>query len=110
MGCDFYIVKYLCIYYNDDTCESINVSKENGYYYFDADSDEENYEQKINDYKKNILKPQIKPIVIYDNNTFIKSCSENKYKTFIEDKIKDDNKKWNDITKIIKLENRYERC
>ena len=45
MGCDFYIVKYLFIYYNDDTCESINVSKENGYYYFDADSDEENYEQ-----------------------------------------------------------------
>jgi hypothetical protein len=64
MGCDYYIVKYLRIYYNDDTCESVKVSRENGYYYFDIDSDEENY------YKINILNPHMKPIVIYDNNIF----------------------------------------
>jgi len=51
----------------------------------------------------------MKPIVIYSNNTFNKLSSENKYKKIIEEEIKLFNKTWNDVSKIIKVENRYER-
>ena len=51
----------------------------------------------------------MKPIVIYSNNTFNKISSENKYKKIIEDDLKFFNKTLNDVNKIIKIENRYER-
>ena len=51
----------------------------------------------------------MKPIIIYSNNTFNKSSFENKYKKIIEDKLDLLNKTLNDVNKIIKIENRYER-
>jgi hypothetical protein len=52
----------------------------------------------------------MKPIVIYSNNTFNKLSFENKYKKIIETEIEIFNKTLNDVYKIIKIENRYERC
>ena len=44
------------------------------------------------------------------NNSFNKVNSETKYKLLIENEINKANKKWCEITKIIKVEDRFERC
>lgn len=111
MGCDYYIVKCLNIYYNDndDDYYIIKLEITNGYYYLNYDEDEIDYTDKMNEYIKNCLIPKSKPIIIYANNCFNKENYEIKYKTLIENKINEHGKKWCDITKIIKDEYRYER-
>ena len=64
---------------------------------------------KINDYIKDCLIPKMKPIIIYSNNSFNKVNSETKYKILIENEINNYGKKWCEITKIIKVEDRFER-
>jgi hypothetical protein len=112
MGCDYYIDKNLHIYdYNDREISCINVEHERGYYWFISilDEDEDGYDAEIMEYEKQTLEPRMKPIIIYSNNTFNKLSFENKYKERIETDIKRFNKTLNDVDKIIKVENRYER-
>jgi len=49
------------------------------------------------------------PIIIYTNNSFNKVIFEKKYKTLIENEINKYGKKWCEITKIIKVEDRFKR-
>jgi hypothetical protein len=111
MGCDYYITKVLQMYYNENECLEFEVERQKGYYYYDNyDEDEDNYEKMIDAYKKDILTPQINPIIIYINGKFNKPSTEEKYKTLIDCEIKYCiNKTWSDITKIIKIEKRFER-
>ena len=111
MGCDYYIVKVLNIYYNDNNNLRVVLERQNGYFNFDYyhDEDEEDYDDKVNEYIKDILTPKMKPIIIYSNNSFNKLSSETKYKTLIENEINKYNKTWCEITKILKAEERYER-
>jgi hypothetical protein len=91
MGCDYYIDKNLEIYdYNDKEISYINLEHERSYYSFSSllDEDEDKYETELAVYIEDILKPNMKPIVIYSNNTFNKLSSENKYKKIIEDDLK----------------------
>jgi hypothetical protein len=48
----------------------------------------------------------MKPITIYDSNGFCKSSFEAKYKNHVDNEIIKNDKKWSDITKIIKVETR----
>lgn len=50
----------------------------------------------------------MEPIVIYSNNKFHKLSFEKRYKKLVEDKLKLSNKSLNNVSKIIKIENRYE--
>ena len=112
MGCDYYIDKDLCIYDNDDEMLSyITLEHERGYYWFCSllDEDEEGYDVELSQYIKNKLEPNMKPIMIYNNNTFHKLLFENKYKKIIENELRILNKTWNNVNKIMKIENRYER-
>ncbi len=109
MGCDYYIVNVLYIYYNNNDYLLIELERERCYYSFEYDSDEDDYEEQLNNYVKKILTPQIKPITIYSDNHFHKLNYETKYKTIIENEMNQYNIKWSDVTKIIKVENRYER-
>ena len=112
MGCDYYIDKDLHIYdYNNIIFSYINLDKKKRYYWFVSilDEDEDGYEEEYIKYKENILEPCMKPLLIYSNNTFIKVSFENKYKKIIENDLNIYNKTWNDVDKIIKIENRYER-
>ncbi len=108
MGCDYYIVKNLNIYYNDNDYLVVELNREKGYYNFEYDDDEDDYEDKVNEYIKFCLTPEMKPIIIYVNNCFNKVNFEIKYKTLIENEINKYGKKWCEITKIIKVEERYE--
>ena len=112
MGCDFYIDKDLQIYdYNNIIISHINLDKEKGYYWFASilDEDEDDYETEYKKYIEDTLQPKMNPILIYSNNSFNKLFLENKYKEMIERELNVLNKTWNDINKIIKVENRYER-
>jgi len=116
MGCDYYIIRFLHIYYNDNDNDNDNdylefeVDREKGYYYYDDyDEDDENYDEMVNEYKKNILTVKMKPIIIYNNNNFNKLSSEHKYKNVVEYEMNAIDKKWCDVTKIIKIEKRFER-
>ena len=112
MGCDYYIDKNLNIYdYNDKIISYINLEHERGYYWFTSllDEDEDGYDIELKQYKKDKLTPNMKPIVIYSNNKFNKLSFENKYKKTVENELKIFNKTLNDVNKIIKIEDRYER-
>jgi hypothetical protein len=113
MGCDYYIIKALDIYFKDEDGDRDNylsfvIDRENGYYYYLYDSDDETYEKKVADYINDCLTPKMKPIILFDNK-FINSKCESKYKLIVEQFMKENGKNFNDITKIIKVENRYER-
>jgi hypothetical protein len=132
MGCDFYIYIYLEIqhingisYYELPTIRGYYCDLECGVY----DSDDDDIDRYYNsiEYKalyenmqKICLTPR-KPVVIYDNNSFISSKFEMKYLPIIENKI---NKKYvkkctryedtgvftniEQIIKVVKKEERYE--
>ena len=108
MGCDYYITKVLNIYCENDDYLRFVIDREKRYYHYVYDSDDEAYETEVNEYIKKCLTPQTEPIVLF-NNKFIKSNYETKYKSIVERFIKDCGKKFSDITKIIKVEQRYER-
>lgn len=112
MGCDYYIDKDLEIYdSNDKMFSSINLEHEKRYYWFSTllDEDEDGYDTEYAEYIKQTLEPTMKPIVIYSDNSFTKLSFENKYKKLIENEIKICNKTFNDVSKILKIEHRYER-
>jgi len=132
MGCDFYIYVYLEIqhingisYYELPTIRGYYCDLECGVY--DSDDDEIDYYYNSIEYKalcenmtKICLTPR-KPVVIYDNNSFISSKFEMKYLPIIQNKI---NKKYvnkytryedtgvftqiEQIIKIVKKEERYD--
>lgn len=108
MGCDYYIRKILRIYLDDDHLNFI-LDSESGYYNILYDEDEEDYEIKVAKYIKQCLTVKTEPIIIYNNNKFNKLTSETKYKSMVEQFINDCGKTFSDITKIIKVEERFER-
>jgi hypothetical protein len=102
MGCDYYILKILHIYYNDNDYLEVELDKIRCYYEDMYDEDEEDYEEKMNEYIKNTLTPRMKPIIIYNNRA--NQWNEIKYKTLVENEINKHGKTWNEIIKIIKVE------
>lgn len=107
MGCDYYILKVLKIFFNDNDKDYLEVEldRKRGYYEYDKyDEDEEDYQEKMNEYIKITLTPRMKPILIYNNNSFNTSTFEIKYKTTVENELHDYDKKWSEITKIVKVE------
>jgi hypothetical protein len=110
MGCDYYILKLLRIYYNDHDCLDIELSRERCYYDdYQFDEDAEDYEDQLNKYIENLLTVKTEPIVIYDNGCFKKTSCKSKYKDLIEIELKNHDKTWYEIAKIIKVEERRER-
>ena len=102
MGCDFYTHVYLEIhhmngisYYELPTIRRYYCYLQCGIY--DSDDDENDYYYNSIEYKslyenmKKICLTPRKPLVIYDNNSFITPKFEMKYLPFIENKI---NKKY----------------
>ena len=112
MGCDYYIVKVLHVYYQDGDFE-IEVYRQRGYFDDEGeenfDEDEDNYEEKLAEYKREILMPRIPPITIYANNAFNKELTEIKYRELVEAELSNRSIEWSALKQIIKIEMRYER-
>ena len=90
------------------------VKRIKGYYVDEDDLDEDeaeaDYNERTNEYIKYTLTPKMNPIVIYDNNSFSIPFFEQKYKSIVENVITNTyHKKWGDVTKIVKVEERRER-
>lgn len=125
MGCDYYIIKELEIYFQYSIYSPIRIElkRTNGYFNFNIDSDDPQYEELEKEYINNKLTPNMKPIIIYEKNQFINGNDhifiekkyEIKYKDMIDDRLKvynktnENKKEWKDIQKISKVERRYER-
>lgn len=110
MGCDYYIIKVLQIYYEHNEYLEFELNRERSYYrYEDFDEDADDYEVKLKEYIKNCLTVQIEPIVLYKDGAFNKTLSEIKYKTLVENQINKYDIKWHNVIKIMKVEKRHER-
>jgi len=109
MGCDYYIVKLLCVSLDDFTRFNIELERDRGYYYFDYDEDEEDYERMWNEYKQTMLTPGMKPIMVYQGGDFRSISLETKYKSLVEKELNDCGKTWKNVREIIKVERRYKR-
>jgi hypothetical protein len=133
MGCDYYIEQNLYIHYNDNSVEYINVEREKAYYtdmrdnlniineehdsieYTNLQRDKyteiyNNLKLEWEKIKQAHLEPKEPPLLIYINHTFINEYLSNKYSHRLEfEMINNDYKTWDDINKIILLEERYER-
>ena len=110
MHCDYYIDKDLVIAdHNNVIFSYINLEHDGCYYYFNLllDEDEDDYPIERDKYIKEALTPGMQPITIYANHAFTKSLFEKKYKQLIENNLFSINKSWNDVNKILKVENRY---
>ena len=123
MGCDFYIRVYLEIQHMNGIsyCELPTIR---GYYcdlecgVCDSDDDEMDYYYNSIEYdalyenmKKICLTPR-KPVVIYDNNSFLSSKFETKYLPIIQNKINsrcEDTGIFTNIEQIIKVVKKEER-
>ncbi len=123
MGCDFYIRVYLEIQHMNGIsyCELPTIR---GYYcdlecgVCDSDDDEMDYYYNSIEYdalyenmKKISLTPR-KPVVIYDNNSFLSSKFETKYLPMIQNKINsrcEDTGIFTNIEQIIKVVKKEER-
>ena len=110
MGCDYYIIKVLQIYYKEDEYLEIELNRERSYYrYEDFDEDADDYEVKLKEYINHCLTVQIEPIVLYKDGAFNKELSEIKYKSLVENQMNKFNMNFSKIQKIIKVEKRHER-
>jgi chromosomal replication initiation ATPase DnaA len=110
MGCDYFIIKLLRIYYKDNEYLEIELEREKGYYddYYQFDEDADDFEEKINNYIEQLLTPKVDPITIYVNKQFNKSSCESKYKPLVESAIKNYDIDWGDIIKVMKVEVRHQ--
>lgn len=111
MGCDYFIDKDLQLFDKDRLFSIINLDHQKGYFFYSPilDEDEEGYDNEFSNYLEDILKPRMEPILIYIDNSFKKLSFEIKYKKIIDNHLNLYNKTLSDVTKIIKIENRYER-
>ncbi len=132
MGCDFYIYTYLEIqhinglsYYELSTIRGYYCELECGVY--DSDDDESDYYYNSTEYKtlyenmKKICLTPRKPVVIYNNNSFVSQKLKMKYLPIIQNKINKKNvEKYTryedtgiftsikEIISVIKKEERYD--
>lgn len=116
MGCDYYICKVLEVDFHYSISPLIiELNRNYGYFYFDLDEDNADYDEMYKLYVQETLEPRMKPILIYENDAFLSVNLESKYKSWIQDELnkynnnREHKKEWKDITQIKKIETRWER-
>ena len=107
--CDSYFtLTLLNIYYNETEYLHLVLENKEGRFHCYADEDDLLYEQRVLENRKRTLDVYTKPIIIYDKPNFNKPLCETKYKAIVEKFITEYDKKWDDITQIIKVEEKIE--
>jgi hypothetical protein len=107
MGCDYIVYIYLEIKHKEGIAY-IELDNKKGWFCDciepdrDSDDEEENNERRYQEYIKIFLKPSFKPIMIYDNNRFLKQSFEDKYLHLIQQKAESE-RYWRDIGTLLNL-------
>ena len=106
----FYIVTKLRVYYGGEDSDTFDVVLDKEVHAFcpdrDVDPDDSNYEEKVDLVRKRYLAVYTKPITIYEDQQFNKPLCEAKYKPLVQNLASKNGKKWEDIVKIVKMEER----
>ena len=108
MDNSYFSLTVLNIYYNNTEYLQLIIEKKEHNFYCYADEDDIMYEDEVIESRKRSLIVSKKPILIYENKSFNKLLCETKYKARVEKFINDCGRTWDDITKIIKVEERIE--
>jgi len=104
MGGNYCVVKFLRVYTINGGYRDINLLKEDRYWSIDSiDEDLPDYENKVSEYKKFYLTPQMENITLYDNLKFVLCRYELKYKKLITNVTELSN-----VVKVVKMESRHE--
>ena len=77
-------------------------------FYHYADQDDLNYEEEVKRLLNVRLTVYTQPITIYETPNFNKPLCEEKYRNLVQDLTIKNGKKWEDIVKIVKMEDRME--
>ena len=108
MDNSYFTLTVLNIYYNNTEYLQLIIDKREQNFYCYADEDDIMYEDEVIESRKRSLIVSKKPILIYENKSFNKLLCETKYKARVEKFINECGRTWDDITKIIKVEERIE--
>ena len=104
MDNSYFTLTVLNIYYNNTEYLQLIIEKKEQNFYCYADEDDIMYEDEVIESRKRSLYVSKKPILIYNNKNFNKLLCETKYKERVEKFINESGRNWDDITKIIKVE------
>ena len=108
MDNSYFTLTVLNIYYNNTEYLQLIINKREQNFYCSADEDDTMYDHEVIESRKRSLHVFKTPILIYNNKSFNKLLCETKYKARIEKFINECGRNWDDITKIIKVEERIE--
>jgi predicted nucleic acid-binding protein len=108
MDNSYFTLTVLNIYYNNTESSQFIIDSREQNFHCCADEDDIMYEEEVIESRKRSLSVYKKPVLIYNNKSFYKLLCETKYKARIEKFINECGRNWDDITKIIKVEERIE--
>ena len=100
----YYVMTVLRVYYNETDYLHLILQRDVRTFYCYADEDNIMYEQEKLESKKKQLEVYPKPILIYENHRFYKPLCEKKYKEMVQSLINEYGKNWDDVTRIVKVE------
>jgi hypothetical protein len=104
----YYIEKQLLLRYNNKELSNIIIDKQIGTFYLPLfEGEKEALEYVENDYLSSILKPRRVPKTIFKYRRFLSKKWQEKYSVVVEEELSRLNKKWDDLSEIVKLEKRY---
>jgi hypothetical protein len=104
----YHALTVLRIYYNETQHWKLILEKKDLYHRISGDEDDPLYEEQIIKDRQRRLEVYTTPIMIYNNNFFIKPICEAKYKHLIVNFITNYGKTWSDVISIVKAEERVE--
>ena len=104
----YYTLTILQIYYDEKSYLDLVLKCDEQKFYCYADEDDTFYEMEVIESRKRALSSYKKSIIIYDKPNFNKLLCETKYKHRVEELINECDKKWEDIIRIVKVEERFE--
>ena len=113
MSCDYYIEQRLCIFFNDNSCDCMNLKRQRGYYIDDFIMNTNPQNSNLTEWEKiqkYHLTPNASPFLIYTNRSYINDYLANEYEAMVEYFVRlFIYKNLNDVKDIVIYEERYER-
>ena len=106
----FYELSLLRVYYRGEDTYYLDLVLDKKVFKFchDVDPDDSNYEEIVEKFRNMRLTVYKQPITIYETPNFNKPLCEEKYRNLVQDLTTKNGKKWEDIVKIVKMEERIE--